>query len=343
MGSSGARKAALVAMLVAALAVPHAAGAAYAPPSQKGPKLDVAKAKLAKSLACTPHLGQAKRKTVLLIPGTTLNPDVEYSWNWLPALLGLRWPHCTVELPDDAMGDIQTAAEYVVNAVRRVRHRSGRKVQIVGHSQGGMIGRWALRFWPDTRRKVADLVGFAPSNHGTVDSVAFCAAPGGCPASFWQQTAGSNFIDALNSYRETFRGVSYTSVYTHADEVVVPNLDDTGSSSLHGGGGKITNVAIQDVCPADLSDHLAIATIDNTAYALAIDALTHRGPADPARLDAADVCTRPLMPGVDPATFAIDFAAEGVFLAQTIAAYPKDAAEPPLRCYVTASCGKTHR
>lgn len=320
-----------------ALALPGSAAAAFAPPSQPGPKLDVPRKQLRAAMKCAPSSRAKRRKTILLIPGTTLNPDVEYSWSWIPALNDLGRRFCTVELPGDAMGDVQTAAEYVVSAVRRIHHRSHARVQILGHSQGGMISRWALRFWPGLRKKVDDVVGLAPSNHGTVDSEAVCALPGGCAPSFWQQNANSHFIAALNSSRETFKGISYTSVYTHNDEVVVPNLDDSGSSALHGGGGRITNVAIQDVCPADGSEHLAIGTADNTAYALAVDALSHPGPADPARIDPS-VCAQPFMPGVNPATVAGSLAAEGIFIAQTIASYPKVAAEPPLRCYVTASC-----
>lgn len=320
-----------------ALLLPGAASAAFAPPNQPGPKLDVSHAKLDASVHCSGKLGDASRETVLLIPGTSLNPRVEYAWNWEPALGKLGWPYCTVALPHTGMGDIQVAAEYVVHAIRVVHRRSGRRVEVLGHSQGGMIGRWALRFWPDTRTKVDDVVGLAPSNHGTLDAVGACAAPGGCAPSFWQQSSSSNFIPALNSARETFRGISYTDAYTHTDEVVTPNLDDTGSSSLHGGGGRIANVAIQDVCPADVAEHLAIGTYDNTAYALAIDAFTHPGPANPSRI-AAGVCAQPLMPGVDPATFPTDYAAEGAFLARVISGYPRVASEPALRCYVTASC-----
>ena len=45
----------------------------------------------------------------------------------------------------------------------------------------------------------------------------------------------------------------------------------------------ITNIATQAVCPGDAYEHLTIGTIDPVAYALAVDALTHPGPADPAR------------------------------------------------------------
>ncbi len=96
---------------------------------------------------------------------------------------------------------------------------------------------------------VDDLIGLSPSNHGTLDAIPLCEV--GCAASIWQQRSNANFIAALNSGQETFAGISYTDVYTLTDEVVVPNFGPAASSSLHGGGGAITNVAIQTVCPTD--------------------------------------------------------------------------------------------
>src|SRR5437764_651435 len=81
-------------------------------------------------------------------------------------------PYCTIELPNKAMTDIQVAGEYVVYALRTMSrfegHSKARKVQIIGYSQGGMVPRWALRFWPDTRKLVDDDVGLDASNHGTI-------------------------------------------------------------------------------------------------------------------------------------------------------------------------------
>jgi hypothetical protein len=108
-------------------------------------------------------------------------------------------------------------------------------------------------------------------------------------------------------------------------------------SALHGGGGLITNVAIQQICPLDVSDHLAIDTYDPVAYAIAIDALTHLGPADPSRIGSG-VCGQLLMPGVNLATFATDEASSVAEIGATVATYPHVAKEPALRCYVTASC-----
>lgn len=325
--------------LVAAL-IPAIAQGAFAPPDKPGPRLSVPKEKLAAALDCTGHLKRASRAPILLIPGTTLNPQVEYSWNWEPALAKLGWPYCTVTLPNDAMSDIQVSAEYVVHAIRRMHSRSDRRADVIGHSQGGMVPRWALRFWPGTRRMVDDVVGLSPSNHGTVDAIPACAA--GCAPAFWQQRTGSNFLRGLNSYQETFPRISYSSIYTRTDEVVVPNLGPGASSSLHGGGGRISNVAIQDVCPTDPSEHLAIGTYDNTAYELAVDALTHRGPAKPARI-AISACAHPFMPGIDRSTFLRDYGRELAYIGRVVSSYPTVPREPPLACYVTASCGRSER
>jgi pimeloyl-ACP methyl ester carboxylesterase len=323
-----------VALVVLAPATAHAVD--YAPVDRPGPALTVPQAELDASLACgsAAPLAGATRSPVLLIHGTGSNPQKSFSWSWQPALDALGIPWCTVALVGNGMADVQESGEHVVHAIRAMHQRSGRRIAIIGHSQGGMIGRWALRFWPDTRAMVDDLIGFAPSNHGTLNANAVCIP--GCAPSFWQQASGSEFIKAANSTQETFPGIDYTVAYTHTDWVVVPNFDDTGSSSLHGGGGEITNVAIQDVCPLDVNEHLAIGTIDNVAYSLAVDALEHPGPADPARLDPA-VCAQLLHSGVDPLTAATDLADAAADLALTIATYPHVAAEPPLRCYVFAA------
>ena len=95
---------------------------------------------------------------------------------------------------------------------------------MVGYSQGGMVPRWALRFWPDTRAIVHDMIGIAPSNHGTLDAIALCRQE--CPPADWQQAEGARFLHALNSGAETFAGIDYTVIFSRTDEVVVPNFDE---------------------------------------------------------------------------------------------------------------------
>lgn len=327
------------AIAAVALLVPAGADAVtYAPVDQPGPALSVPQDQLNAALHCSGDLATGPAP-VLLVPGTGSNPEHNFSWNWEPALTGLGISWCGVTLPDNALGDVQVAGEYVVNGIRSMYQRAGRRISVIGHSQGGMVPRWPLRFWPDTRTMVDDQIGFAPSNHGTTGAGLLCSIS--CAAADWQQSDKSEFIKALNSYKETFAGISYTEIYSHNDEIVTPNSDDTGSSSLHTGDGAITNVAIQDLCPLDPSEHLAIGTQDLVAYDLAIDALEHPGPADPARAAAGDpgICTPlALMPGINPVTYPTDLAAAALDLATNTATAPAVKAEPPLACYVTADC-----
>jgi triacylglycerol esterase/lipase EstA (alpha/beta hydrolase family) len=322
------------------LAMVGVARAEYAPLNHPGPKLAVPGRLLRAALRCTPEVATNPREPILLVPGTTLTPEANFSWNYERALTALGLPYCTVELPNHAMSDIQVAAEYVVYALRKMSgfeaKSRARKVQIIGYSQGGMVPRWALRFWPDTRKLVDDDVGLDASNHGTITAEASCLQ--GCAPAVWQQRDNSAFIAALNSYSETFAGSSYTEIYSQNDEIVVPNLNEKGSSSVHSGGGDIANIAVQDVCPGHVADHLAMGSYDPVGYALAIDAVTHAGPAQRSRISAT-VCAEPFQPGVNPSTFAHDDAKYDQEISEVFATYPRSESEPPLKCYVTASCG----
>jgi hypothetical protein len=210
---------------------------------------------------------------------------------------------------------------------------AGRRIAVLGHSQGGMSMRWALRFWPDTRAMVDDLIGLAPSNHGT--TVADVACQVSCNPSRWQQRSISAFTKALNSRAETFAGISYTVAYTRLDEVVLPTTGPHPSSALTTGAGRIANVATQDVCPLNAADHLAIGTYDPVGYAIVMDALTHSGPAVPTRI-RPETCLQTFQPGVDPGTFPGDYAAFLAYAANPAGNAADVPAEPALKPYVSA-------
>src|SRR3954452_8014746 len=136
------RRALAAAVLAGVLTVPATAGAiTYAPVNHPGPKLSIPQTKLAAALQCTGNLA-AGPTPVLLVPGTGSSPPRNFGWNWEPALNNLGIPWCAVTLPDNALGDIQDAGEYIVYAVRAMRATAGRKISIIGHSQGGMAPRW---------------------------------------------------------------------------------------------------------------------------------------------------------------------------------------------------------
>jgi triacylglycerol lipase len=216
---------------------------------------------------------------VLLVHGTGVTATENWSWNYaadLPTRLRpgqARFSVCTLQLPDRALNDIQASAEYVVSAVRAMHGASGTKVSIIGHSQGGLVPRWALRWWPDLRPMVDDVITLATPHHGTV--IADSTGVYSCEAC-WQMRTASDFITTLNTWDETPGDISYTSIYTRFDELVVP-----AESAVLDKGVTPSNsfsIAVQDVnvaCSARPTDHLGMAG-DAVAHALVLGALNNR-------------------------------------------------------------------
>jgi Lipase (class 2) len=314
-----------------ATATPAPSTGEFAPVDRAGPRLSVPAKALDGALTCNGPLAKLDRDPILLVPGTTLTPEVNYGWNYQRAFTALGWRWCALTLPQDATGDIQVAGEYVVHALRTMSKKAGRDVDVVGYSQGGMVPRWALRFWPDTRPLVDDLVGLSPSNHGTV--VADVACRRECTPANHQQASQSQFLRALNSGAETFAGIDYTVAYTNTDEIVVPNAGPTASSPLRTGAGRIANIALQEVCPANVAEHFGIGSYDAVGYAIVVDALGNDGPAVRGRISLS-TCAEPTQPGVDRTTFVRDFGAMVAYAGNSAGDAPKVAGEPPLRPYV---------
>lgn len=173
------------------------------------------------------------------------------------------------------LGPIEESAEELRDYVDYVLAVTGAdKVALVGHSQGGLMPRHYLRFLGGAE-KVSELIGLAPSNHGTLNPLTPAAALL-CPACADQQ-AGSAFLTKLNAGHEVEPGVHYSVLATVIDEVVVPYT----SSFLAGPAHQVTNTTIQDLCgPLYAIEHAAIA-FHSTAIAWVLHALERKGPADP--------------------------------------------------------------
>jgi triacylglycerol lipase len=169
------------------------------------------------------------------------------------------------------VGQIERSAQQLADFVGSVRARTGAaKVDIVGHSQGGMMPRYFIKNLGGAS-VVDDLVGLAPSNHGTSNPL---APPAGfaCPACA-QQVTGSSFLRQLNSGDESPGPVSYTNVVTRYDEVVIPY-----TSGYLAPDPAVTNVTLQDKCPNDTTEHLRI-IYGSVALQIAMNALARSGPA----------------------------------------------------------------
>jgi hypothetical protein len=329
---------------------PVATGAApvpaYAPPGTPGPALDVPASQLDSALTCSASASMPTRDIILVLPPTLFDPGEAYAWNYLPAFEARGWPYCELTVPDHSDGDIQVAAEYVVNAVRFLHAWSGRQVELFGWSQGAStLPRWALRWWPDIRPMVASLVGLAPDNeYGTTDPAIESVCTYECFPAAWQEThrligGVSHFMDAMNSDEQTFPGIAYTDIWSELDEVAGWNFGSQKVSPLPP-APNVLNVSTQSLCPIQVDEHLTIPA-NGVAYAVAMAALATPGQLpDPASIDRSTVCPQLLMPYVTPVTLVLHEATLVALVAER-ATVGMITSEPPLKCYVTVSCGDT--
>ncbi len=189
-------------------------------------------------------------------------------------------------LPPGGTGDIPASAAQLAAFVDRVRAATGTaRVDVVGHSQGGMMPRWYLRFLGGAS-KVHALIGLSPSNHGTtVDGLTALLdlIPGGggraglaavCGIACRQQLIGSPFITQLNAAGDTVPGVRYTVIETRYDQVVTPYT----SAFLSGPG--VVDIDLQGQCVLDGSEHLAT-PFDHIALRDVLNALDPVHPVNP--------------------------------------------------------------
>ncbi len=183
-------------------------------------------------------------------------------------------------------GDIAASAGQLASFVNEVLAATGAaKVDLVGHSQGGMMPRYYINFLGGAS-KVDKLVALAPSNYGTTldgltvlgDTLGLLAPVNSVLATTCEacveQEEGSSFLATLNA-EPTAPGVSYTVIESRDDEVVTPY-----TNAFLPAGPNVTNITLQNQCPLDESDHLEIA---NDPVAMA-DMLNALDPAQPVRV-----------------------------------------------------------
>jgi triacylglycerol esterase/lipase EstA (alpha/beta hydrolase family) len=235
----------------------------------------------ANNWSCKPSA--AHPQPVILVHGTF--GDMSDSWQALSPLLYDKG-YCVFALDYGsyngsgslgvyATGDIAASAQQLSDFVDKVLAATGAtQVDLVGHSQGGMMPRYYIKNLGGAAR-VKTLVGLAPSNHGTTLDGLFTlesyfpganASLADCPAC-QQQEAGSPFITSLNAGGETSPDVNYTVIESANDEVVTPY-----TSAFLAGGANVTNILLQSQCRLDQGEHLSM-PYDHIADADVLNAL----------------------------------------------------------------------
>ncbi len=318
-----ARAAAVLATLaLLALAAPAAAKRVWEPP------LKVPRIELEAAFHCHGEIVPGGPQPLLFVTGTGATGEQ----GWLighGAFEALGHPVCDVDFPDYTTADIQVSVQYLVYAIRREFKLAGRKIAIFGISQGGLLPRFALTYWPRLRPMVSDVLAAAGTQHGTTVGAGTCSEAVPCPPAYWQQAAGSNLLAALN--RQPFEApgpTAWTTVRSTTDEAVQPTTGPHATSALKGAA----NIVIQAVCPGRVTTHIGTA-VDSVSFAAFVDAISHRGPARRSRLPA-DVCAQPYAPGLDEATTDVFLYGSGNLISSQEESVPRVGAEPKVRAYV---------
>jgi triacylglycerol esterase/lipase EstA (alpha/beta hydrolase family) len=234
---------------------------------------------------------------VILVHGTIANMDD----NWQAAspvlanhgycVFAFNYGGTSATSAIQGTGEIAASAAQLSSFVNEVLAATGSaKVDLVGHSQGGMMPRYYLDFLGGAA-KVDKLVALAPSNYGTtLDGLTKLASLLGasslinaglgavCEACV-EQEEGSSFLAGLNA-APTVAGVTYTVIESVDDEVVTPY-----TNAFLPAASNVTNITVNRQCALDLSDHLEIAA-DPVALADMLNALD---PASPVRVPCLTV------------------------------------------------------
>jgi pimeloyl-ACP methyl ester carboxylesterase len=235
------------------------------------------------------QLTAAHPDPVILVHGTFANMDD--NWQAASPLLAdngycvyaFNYGGTSATSPIQGIGDIAASAAQLGSFVNTVLASTGAaKVDLVGHSQGGMMPRYYLNFLGGAS-KVNDFVALAPSNYGTtldgITSLVTLLGVAGeingaltsvCPACV-EQEQGSAFLAGLNA-APTVAGVHYTVIESVDDEVVTPY-----TNAFLPAAANVTNITVQHQCVLDGSDHLEIAA-DPIAMADMLNALDPSAP-----------------------------------------------------------------
>ncbi|KAF9133360.1 hypothetical protein BGW39_009957 [Mortierella sp. 14UC] len=263
---------ATVCLLLTSFITPTAALPAL-PYNAPNPKRDAGKTTVVAGLNnwnCRPST--AHPRPVVLVHATLLT---EESWHPLVAPALVKSGYCVFALTYGrqdgvpffgAVNHLTSSAQEVGNFVDRVLAATNTtQVDLVGHSQGGILGRYWMKYLGGAG-KVKRMVGISAITHGTllsgivllgeitgllgpaeplVDS--FCA---GC----YDMIRDSDFMKKLNDGGDTTPGVIHSYIATRYDEVITPY--STTFSYAPG----VTNTLVQDLCALSVPEHLLMVT-----------------------------------------------------------------------------------
>ncbi len=260
-----------LACLAVAVLVACAAFAAASAPSALAESSPAGPPPGANDFHCRPS--SAHPDPVVLVHG--LGATMAENWGYMSPLLA-KHGYCVFALTyglnplfpfAGGVEPIQTSAPELAAFVTKVLAATGaKKVDLVGHSEGTFMPQYYLKFLGG-KAKVKRYVAMAPLYRGTnllgLATLRDVAAKFGLAkpliglvsvfcGSCSQFLAGSPMVHKLTAGGAAVPGVQYTTIPTRYDELVSPY-----TSGILPAAPNVTNEVLQDVCPNDVSEHVA--------------------------------------------------------------------------------------
>ena len=144
-------------------------------------------------------------------------------------------------------GDIAEQADALDGVADEAMKRfDAASVDVVGYSAGGVVAREWVRH-ADGAGKARRVLSVGSPQHGTTVAELAVGIAGQCPTACRQLEPDSDLLRALNARDETPNGPRFISVWSDADEVVVP----PDSALLDGA----LNLTVQSVCSGAQTSH----------------------------------------------------------------------------------------
>jgi triacylglycerol lipase len=219
------------------------------------------------TVGCVDDLWHARPDTEHPYPVVLLHGTISSKNAWQNLVITLRDEGYAVFAPDYGMHgtqDVLDSARDIAAYLDQVQDVTGaEKLDIVGHSQGGLIARyWINEMGGDER--VHHLVTLSAPHHGTTvrgmladvltaneatarvaeSVVTRMMGPAGM-----QQVVGSPLIETMTSGPDTRPGIRYSCLATRNDTTVVPfetAFLDEDSGDGEGGPARVWNAFVQD-------------------------------------------------------------------------------------------------
>jgi triacylglycerol esterase/lipase EstA (alpha/beta hydrolase family) len=192
-----------------------------------------------------PPANQARPGPVILVPG--YGGDVASLDDLAGSLRREGRVAQILRLPDSGTGDLTVQAKALQQLVGHDLDDGAPSVDLVGYSAGGVT----VRLWASEAHHAATarrIVTIGSPQHGTtVASAAGLLLGAGCTGGCAELQPDSELLDRLNAGDETPNGPEWTSIWSTADQTVVP----PASASLVGAD----DITVQSVCPTDQVSH----------------------------------------------------------------------------------------